>query len=177
MKIFKNKKWICIFGIVLIIIAILVAVFIYKNKLNNNGKIILAEDGYQNFSWSFQYSGMAIFSDGTIYKWDVNKKTSDYKVTTREERTQWILKHGSRIFTKVTEDDLEEIEILIRDLEDNLETNSETNFIACDLGSSYITVWNSNDKEIDLIQFGSVDLENKSENSQKLISIIRKYLK
>ena len=136
MKIFKSKKWICILGIILIIIAILVAIFIYKNKLNNNnnlnnngelnnGKIILAEDGFRNFSWSFQYSGMAIFSDGTIYKWDVNEKTSDYKVTTREERTQWILKHGSKISTKVTKEDLEEMEILIRDLEDNLETNSK----------------------------------------------------
>lgn len=174
----KNKKIIFLSIIILIIAVVLVIILnnmnkSYRKELSNSEKAILAEKAYMNFAWGFQYSGMAMFNDGSIYKWNFEGSNLDYKADTSEEHSKWILEHGSLISKKVTEDDLEEIEKNI----DNVENNIEKKNTAYDAGSNYISIWNTDGKRITLKESGDYTGENKSTTSQKLISIIDKYLK
>lgn len=172
----KNKKI-----IIVPFVIVITGIFIlfnnmnksYLTELSNDEKRIVAENAYMNFAWGFQYSGMAMFNDGTIYKWNFEGSNADYKVNSTEEHAQWILEHGTRVSKKVTEDDLKVIEQNINNLYGSINSKNT----AYDAGSNYITVWDSNNKQIILKESGDYTGENKSNTSQKLISIINKYLK
>lgn len=174
----KNKKIIIISIIVLIIVAGAFILFknmnkSYRNELSNSEKTILAEKSYMNFAWGFQYSGMAMFNDGTIYKWNFEGSNADYKVNNSKEHGNWILENGSKVNRKVSETDLDEIEKNIANLENNIDRKNT----AYDAGSNSISVWNDDNKEVILKESGDYTGENKSDSSQNLIKIINKYLK
>ena len=174
----KNKKFFLIIGVI-IIVTIIVIVFCinigksYRDELDDKYKQIIAEKSYINFAWGFQYSGMAIFNDGTIYKWNFEGSHIDYKVNNLEEHRKWILEHGSKVGKKVSENDLQESEKIAANLENNIDLKNT----AYDAGSNSISVWNADGKKITLKESGDYSGENKSNEAQRLISIISKYLK
>ena len=190
----EDKKKIKMKLSVLIIIIVLGLMFVigfYRYKVSQsidykksyNGTIIsqrdkniLAEKAYINYAWGFQYRGKAIFSDGSIYEWDILGSTEDteYKYNANiEEQVDWILKNGICINKKVSEKDLEDIKENINLVKDNIQIKWEGD----DMGANYIDIWNTNKDKIRLRESGDGSGENKSIVSQKLIKIIDKYLK
>lgn len=174
----KNRK---IIFILLFIFIIIIIFFIINNNINktyraeitNIEKEILAEKAYKNYAWGFQYRGKAIFDDGYIYEWDINELNYRYEANTVDEQVKWILDNGTCINKKVTLKDLEKIEENINLLEDNIKIEG----YGADMGANYIVVWNRNKEKIKLKESGDNIGENKSEEAQKLIRIIDKYLK
>ncbi len=173
----KNKSVIFIFTIFVLIVVSIIIVFInmnktYRNELSIDKKVILAEKSYINFAWGFNYSGMAIFNDGTIYEWNFVGNRKDYDVNNLKEYENWILQNGSKVDKKVTKKDLNRIKKNIKNLENNIESENT----AYDAGSSSILVWNDNKEKIILKESGDNTGENKSNVSQELIKIIDNYL-
>jgi hypothetical protein len=174
---FKNQK------VIYIIMALIIASGLYvlstninksyRSELKNGEKRIIAEKAYINYASGFQYNGMAMFNDGTIYKWNFEGSNTDYNVNSTSEHIQWIIEHGNKVNKKVSEEDLNKIEQNIKNLDGTMDRKNT----AFDAGTSYITVWNSNNVEITLKESGDYTGENKSNNSKKLIKIIKKYLK
>lgn len=171
----KNKKNVFILITAFLIIIVLALIFnninkSYRPELTNSEKTILVEKAYRNYAWGFQYRGMAIFNDGSIYEWDFE---GQYTYNEFENYEKWILDNGYCIDKKVTEKDLEEIEKNIVVLKNNIERKHS----GFDMGSKYIKVWNTHNEEITLKETGDYSGENISSYSQKIIRIINKYLK
>ena len=132
----------------------------------------MVEKSYINYAWKFKYSGMAIFNDGTIYKWDYSGDETSYNVYTFEDQSRWILENGELVNNKVIISDLEDIENSILNLEDSIESTNTAN----DAGLKRISIWKDN-KKISLKEEGDYTGENKTTSSQNIIKIITKYLK
>jgi hypothetical protein len=143
------------------------------SESNYDEKKIIAEKAYKNYAWGFNYNGMAMFDDGTIYKWNFSGSYVDYNVNSNSEHIQWIIEHGNEVDEKVSEEDLNKIKQNIETLDGTIDFENT----ALDAGSSYIVVWNSNDKKITLREKGDLTGENNSTNTKKLIEIIETYLK
>ena len=147
----------------------------YKDELSKDNKKILIEKSYSNYAWSAQYNGMAIFNDGTIYSWNLTgnmKDLENYNVNSADGLKNYILENGKLENKKISAKDLEKIEEYINNIEDSIEIK----YPGADQGTTTISAWNSNGKEIILsVKVDSVG-ENKTNNAQELLKIINRYL-
>lgn len=129
---------------------------------------------YSNYSWRFIYNGKAILDDGTIYGWNYIGDTVDffdYKVDTEEGLRKYAFEKGKVVDRKVSYDDLEKMKECINNIENILEFG----YFDVDKGVCNISVWKDND-EIIIKSMGDCNGENDSEHSQKLLSLINKYI-
>ena len=135
----------------------------------------MIEKSYSNYAWGIQYSGRAIFSDGTIYSWEFSSDESNlnnYNLNTAEGLKNYILENGNIIDKKVSEKDLKEIIGYIDSLEDIIDIK----YPGADMGITVTSAWTNEGNKISLILDGDSVGENKTETAKKLISIIDKYL-
>lgn len=177
-----KKKFIFIFLAILILILICIFVF-YKifiryNVSDSNNKILI-EKSYSNYAYKAVFNGEIIFSDGSIYTCSFAGSMNDsknYNINSEEGLKEYIINYGVRKIKKVSSSDLKEIENCIVNLNDTISNNKfALNYIGADQGTSSISVWKDG-KEIILKSSGDVVGENKTEYSQKLLSIIDKYI-
>lgn len=172
-----SDKFITIITIVIILIIIVVIKLnqTYPKTLSFSEKILIAESYYlEEKNDDKRFIGMAIFNDGTIYKWDTEKNIPEFEKSTVQERKRWIFENGKKKFKRVTIKDLRTITILISNLKDESEKLSgqfESK------GSKYIVVWNSKKEKIVLSKSGKNGTINKSENAELLILQINDLLK
>ena len=131
---------------------------------------MIAEKSYRNYAWGFAYRGSAIFSDGSIYEWDVgdNTNSTNFEV---ENTENWILNNATLSDKKVSQSDINKMLKNIENLEDDITYEN----VAFDMGSSMINVWKDG-KQITLQQEGDSEGKNTTTESKKLIKIINKYL-
>ena len=179
----KSNKKRNLLIILLLIIVIIIGFFIYKfydnrhyrDELSKDAKKILVEESYSNYAWTAQFSGTAIFNDGTIYSWnsDNNKKENgNYNINSADGLKSYILENGKKRLKRVTSEDIEKIENYINNLEDSIDIG----YPGADQGTNRISVWNSDNQEIKLSLKGDSVGENKSEIAQELLKLIDRYL-
>ena len=75
----KSRK---IIIVVLIILIVLIIFLIYKKNVENNDSdsSLLAVSSYSNYGFYDDFKGTAIFNNGSIYTWNMNKfRSSDTK--------------------------------------------------------------------------------------------------
>lgn len=173
-----KKKIIMIIAILVIIAIAVIAVFTlkgnfkksYREPLDNDEKVLLAEKSYRNYAWGFVYRGSAIFNDGTIYEWDISDTTNSTNFEDSDIK-DWILANGKKSDKKVTSQDLARIEKNI----DNLENAISTENVAMDAGAIFTCVYKDGE-QVTLIESGNFTGENETKESQALLKIIDKYL-
>ncbi len=141
----------------------------YRNELSKENKEVLIVKSYSRQDWEM-YNGWAIFNDGIIYSYSGN-----YNISSADELKNNIFEINSKklsSYKKVPAKDLEKIEEYINNIEDSIEIeDSETN-----QGTTTISAWNLNGKEIKLSVKGDSFGENKTNNAQELLKIVNKYL-
>ena len=146
----------------------------YSDELSNDTKKVLISKTYSNFAWSSKYNVMAIFNDGTVYSWSFTGKLQDldsYNVNSADGLRKCLLKNGKWETIKISANDLEKIEEYTNSVEGSVETIHQ----GADQGTTTISAWNSNGKEIKLSVTGDSVGENKANNAQELLKLVSKY--
>ena len=176
---------------ILIAISIVIAISCVLLLLNNNNNNsnnkktksikealtspkLLAVNSYSNYAWSVNFSGTAIFSDGSIYTWqeNSNSKIKKYDINTTEGLEKFILEEGKLNKQTVSDNDLKNLKKYINLVEDDIKIT----YPGADMGTSTTYIINEKGKEITLKCSGDSEGKNKTEASKKLLNIIEKYL-
>lgn len=141
----------------------------YRDELSKENKEVLIVKSYSRKDWEM-YNGWAIFNDGTIYSYSGN-----FNISSVDELKNDIFEINSKklsSYKKVPAKDIEKIEEYINNIEDSIEIEDSETI----QGTTIISAWNSNGKEIKLSVKGDSFGENKTSNAQELLKIVNKYL-
>lgn len=141
----------------------------YRDELSKENKEVLIVKSYSRKDWEM-YNGWAIFNDGTIYSYSGN-----FNISSVDELKNDIFEINSKklsSYKRVPAKDIEKIEEYINNIEDSIEIEDSETI----QGTTIISAWNSNGKEIKLSVKGDSFGENKTSNAQELLKIVNKYL-
>ena len=170
------------------ILIIIIPLILIGLILTNNGHIlgsvkkqILLEKSYTNFAWGQTYEGMAICTDGTVYKWNMDDKYFDELSEAKygyslnlEDASSIILKYAELTTIRVSSKDLESLKKNIS----NLNGYTSLEYGGSDMGSHSVIVWDYSKKQITTIKtYGDMVGENETEEAQEIIRIADKYLR
>ena len=171
----KYKKFI------IIIFALLVILFVYlfSNKYvkvaSDSDKKVLIEHSFLSSKGNFNYKGIVLFDDGTIYSWNSTDEVAYSKLTNMYEKSLWIIKNGSKSKKRIGKNTLKKIKEYIDNLNDD---NTKTEYKGTNEGITSIKVWDYKDaKYFILEESGDYETLNESKESKKIIKFTNKNLK
>lgn len=175
-----KKKSPLVLVLIVLIPVVLIGLFILEKdgSMLSSKRKILVEKSYTNYAWGERYRGMAICDDGTIYKWDMPEEYFDEMVifdtkTSLKYESDMILKYATKNNKSVSS---KELEILKTNIS-NLSSYMSKNYGGNDMGSNIISVWNyDNGSRVVIKESGDFRGENTSEEAQRIIKIVNKYL-
>ena len=172
----KSRK---IIIVVLIILIVLIIFLIYKKNVKNNDSdsSLLAVSSYSNYGFYDDFKGTAIFNNGSIYTWNMNKfRSSDtkYDLNSIDGLKKFVLNYGRKV-KNVSKKDLEQINIFTNNLT-NEEVAYDKECRGADMGMEAIKVYNKSKDVFILKESGNCEGNSKSKNAKKLIVLIEKYL-
>lgn len=171
-----KKMRIIIFAVTFVI----VLVFVYFHNrylppLDNKEKKVILEKSYLNSFNGFEYSGVALCDDGTIYTWKSNDEISFSKNISMKEKSAWIVDNGEISNKKILKSKMKKINSYIKSLEDE-ESNSVLK--STEEGTITIRVWDYKDSKFYILkETGGYETYNSNEYSKKLIEFTENYLK
>jgi hypothetical protein len=149
---------------------------------NNNEQVlmvkgasdVLAEDSYANYAWGYQYKGVVICADGSIYTFDKNSDDIAVNVNSAQEMNEYILNNAELSDIRVSDDDLQKILEYISQVDPD--KHSEEKNTANDAGSYNIQIYDyAADSKVSLKETGDWESKNTSPNADKLVKLITKY--
>ncbi len=168
------KKRIIIYAVILVIIVSLcMAVIIYlnnKNKINEPNEVII-ESSYTNYAWGFQYSGILICKDGTMYKFDISDKSiNDLNL---EDKYKIILENSEKKYKKLKYSDINDIIEYSKNIDYSNHSEYATNRYDSGNESVYVI---SEGKTNEIRSIGDLNMCSNDENAKKILEIIDKYI-
>lgn len=136
---------------------------------------ILIEDSYQNFAWGFQYNGVAICADGSIYSFDMESKVYPQRPPENlKEYSEYILKNARLENARVSDKDLGKMLNYIPQIDPKRQTEPKSG--GNDMGLHSIVIYDYvNDSKISLKTKGDWSSKNTSLHAIGLVRLTEKY--
>lgn len=168
------KKRIIIDTIILVIIVgLCIAVIIYlnnKNKIEESDEVII-ESSYSNYAWGFQYSGILICKDGTMYKFNISDESiNDLNL---EDKYKFILENSEKKYKKVKNNDIYDIIEYSKNIDYSNYSEYDSDMLDSGVDSIYVI---SEGKRNEIYSFGDLNMSSNDENAKKILEIIDKYI-
>lgn len=114
-----------------------------KEKENNQRNTLIVVNLYYNNAWTKMCSGSAIFSDGSIYTWNLKGEQVNFdsnQLNNRTEMENYTLKNAQKEENIVSKEDLKKLKEYIN----KLPSEEEAIILTCignDMGSGYFIAW------------------------------------
>lgn len=166
--------------IILLFLFCIVFVFVWRYNaylptLDIKEKKVILEKSFFNSYNGFEYSGIVLCNDGTIYTWKSNDEISFSKNTSMKEKGSWIVENGELLNKKISKSKMKKIEKYISLLEDE---NNNSVLKSAEEGTLTIRVWDYDDSKFYILkETGGFETYNSNKYSKKLIEFVEKYLK
>ena len=170
----KNKIIIIISLVVIIGSILFITTIKNSNKLNSSS--LLVSSTYYNNAWQEQYSGAAIFSDGSIYSGsfiDDEIEIDKYDLNNKEDLEKYIKKYATIENYRVSKNEIALIKKYLKLVENSNEETS-LNCESSDAGSFSVTGWYNN-KKIELSLFGDCSFKSDNKYVKKILKICNKH--
>ena len=140
-----------------------------QDKDNNIAKDnVILSYRYLNFAWGIVDTVTFVTEDGSVYNWEYTDDQDGAKDIKLDEAYKYIIDNFEPVYT-MTEAEVKEILEASKSLYDSPEL--ETEHRAMDAGSTIISIFNSENKKVNLLIDGDTYGKRTDENSEKLIKI------
>ena len=133
---------------------------------------ILAEDSHENYAWGYQYNGIVICADGSVYYFDRSK---DSEIDDNLQSMNDYILTGARLLDIcVANDDLEKMLSYISQIDPK--KRGERKHTAYDAGASIVYIYDyANGAKVMLKETGDFSSKNTSPSANSLVKLITKY--